>query len=119
MTITSSWSGASCGYFQEEGDEFSGADPAAAFDAHAEMSGTGNCTVSVTTGHPDDAVWAACVVPNVVTAPGPGFTFGVSAGNPTEYKLTADAAGTVEAVSAVNSASTDMYEVVAVTLKPR
>jgi hypothetical protein len=107
-TVTVNWSGSTCTSSKNEiGDEFAMADPAGGavtFDGSNATQDTGSCAGAVTTGHADDAVWAACNSENKVTAVGSGFIKGADdrAGDWSEYTITNDHAGTVEAVQFVN-----------------
>jgi hypothetical protein len=122
-TFTATWTApASCSYLDALGDEFAGADPTggvATFDAHAEASSVGNCATSVTTKAANEAVWAAC---SVGMATGPGATYTKSAddgdGDWSEYKLTSDAANSIEAVEFVTTTGTAPYVVAVVTIHP-
>jgi hypothetical protein len=103
-TFTVTWSGSTCGTSKNHvGDEFAMTDRsggAITFDGTATTMGTGNCVGSVTTGHAGDAVWAACDSDQSVNAIGAGFIKGAddAVGDWSEYKITDDPAGTVEAV---------------------
>lgn len=122
VTVSLSWTGTNCNRGKTElADEFTNIDStsaAAAFDAHAEAPGAGNCTATVTTGHDRDAVWGACYSATMATAIGSGFTAAAtdSHGDFAEYAVTTDPAGTPETVTIVNANS---YVMVAVSLKPR
>jgi len=121
-TVSLSWTAANCNRGKSAlADEFGGTDPTGGtttFDAHAQAMGGGNCTTSVTTGAAGDAVWGACYAGTMVSAAGPGYTMGASdgIGDFTEYKLTADPAGTAESVTFTNP---NGYVVVAVSLRSR
>jgi IPT/TIG domain len=71
----------------------------------------------VTTGSANEAVWAACVPSNSVTALGSAYILGAidGSGGETEYKLTSDSPGTAETASFTSSSS---YNAVGVTIKP-
>jgi hypothetical protein len=128
-TFTVSWTGAgNCTFHREMGDEFAGADTTGGtttFDCVGACSGgsnnanstNGNCSVSVTTGVANEAVWGVCWPSNSVTALGSGYSPGAndSQGDRAEYKLTGDAAGTQETV---NFTSSTTYNALAVTIKP-
>src|SRR5215813_7890683 len=128
-TFTVTWTNsANCTFLGEMGDEFAGADAtggATTFDCTGACSGgsnnahstTGSCAVNVTTGSANEAVWAACVPSNWVTALGSGYTLGAidGGGGETEYKITTSAAGTVQTAGFT---STTTYNSAAVTLKP-
>ncbi len=106
------------------GDEFTNNDQAGettTFDAHAELEGMGDCAVDVTTAHANDAVWAACTSSGMITSIGAGFEQGATDGdaNFSEYKLTADPAGTSEHVTLAAAATSDIHVVTAVTIKPQ
>jgi len=117
-TFTVAWTvSAACSSFSGVGDEFSGADTTGGtttFDATAQTAQA--CSVNVTTGNANDAVWGACWGVNATTTVGSGYTQGGNDGNGdwSEYKITTDAAGTSETVNFVNSGS--FME--AVTIKP-
>lgn len=121
-TVSVSWTAANCNRGKSAlADEFTGTDPTGGtttFEAHAQAVGGGNCTTSVTTGAARDAVWGACYAGTMVSGVGPGYTMGASdgIGDFTEYKLTADPAGTAESVTFTNP---NGYVVVAVSLRAR
>jgi hypothetical protein len=103
----------------ELGDEFTNVDPTITFDGHAEASGSGNCAGTITTSHDGDAIWAGCsTFGNTVTATGPGFTKGADDGNGdwSEYAITTDPAGSLEAVT---FASSSVFAMTMAALKPR
>jgi hypothetical protein len=118
VTLTINWTNSNCNRGQSTlADEFTSVDAAAPFDAHAEASGAGNCTTSITTTHDSDAVWSACYAATSVTGPGPGYTKSAAdtVGDMAEYKLTTDPMGTLEDVTFINP---NGYVISAVTLKP-
>ncbi len=121
VTVSVVWAVSDCvGGIAELGDEFANAEPAGGamtFDAHVQTLGTGNCTATVTTGYPNEAVWGACLAV-AVTGVGSGYTLGAndSAGDLSEYKLTTDPAGTLEVVTFANPAA---FVMSVVTIKPR
>jgi hypothetical protein len=123
-TFTVSWTAASpCTFLDELGDEFTNNDTtggATTFDAHAEFLNSGDCVTSLTTKHADDTVWAACTV-NSVTAVAAGFTKSADDGHGdwTEYKLTNDAANTVEGIRFTTATGMDGFVVTALAIKPR
>jgi RHS repeat-associated protein len=128
-TFTVTWTGAgSCTFHREMGDEFAGTDTTGGtttFDCGTTCSGgsnnahstNGSCSVNVTTGSANEAVWGVCWPSSSVTALGTGYSAGANdaQGDRAEYKLTTDAAGTLETV---NFTSTTTYNAVAVTIKP-
>ena len=128
-TFTVTWTGAgSCTFHREMGDEFGGVNTTGGtttFDCGTTCSGgsnnahstNGSCSVNVTTGSANEAVWGVCWPSSSVTALGTGYSAGANdaQGDRAEYKLTTDAAGTVETV---NFTSTTTYNAVAVTIKP-
>ena len=128
-TFTVTWTGAgNCTFHREMGDEFSGTDTTGGtttFDCVTTCSGgsnnahstNGSCSVGVTTGSANEAVWGVCWPNNSVTAIGSGYSPGAndSQGDQAEYKLTGDAAGTLETV---NFTSTTTFNALAVTIKP-
>ena len=117
VTATVTWASGNCNRADTElADEFSGVDPVTPFDAHAEASGGGNCTTTVTTANAGDTVWGGCYSGTMAMGIGSGFQPGGTDGNGdfTEYKLTADPAGTPETVVFLNA---NGYIVVALTLK--
>ena len=122
--IAVSWIGSNCdGARAELGDEFTNTDPAggaATFDMHTEAAGSGTAMAIVTTGNPDDAVWGACVSSGTLTDVGAGYMKGAdnTTGDWSEYRITADAAGTREQVTFRN-ASANGYVLTTVTIKPR
>ncbi|MGE5186404.1 MAG: hypothetical protein ACM31C_30320 [Acidobacteriota bacterium] len=122
VTVSVAWAGTNCNRGKTElADELTNTDPtsaAAAFDAHAEAPGTGNCTTTVTTGHDDDAVWAACYSATMATAVGSGYLPAATDGNGdfAEYAVTTDPAGTAETPTMVNP---NGFVIVAASLKPR
>jgi hypothetical protein len=122
--FTVSWTGSDCdGARAELGDEFTNTDPAGGtvtFDMHTEAAGSGTAMAIVTTGNTDEAVWGACVSSGTLTDVGAGYTKGAdnSTGDWSEYRITADAAGTREQVMFRN-ASVNAYVLTTVTIKPR
>ncbi len=128
-TFTVTWTGAgSCTFHREMGDEFGGVNTTGGtttFDCGTTCSGgsnnahstNGSCSVNVTTGSANEAVWGVCWPSSSVTALGTGYSAGANdaQGDRAEYKLTTDAAGTLETV---NFTSTTTYNAVAVTIKP-
>ncbi len=122
VTVSVTWSGTNCNRGKTElVDELTNTDTtsaAAAFDAHAEAPGTGNCSTTVTTGHDNDAVWAACYSATMATALGSGYLPAATDGNGdfAEYAVTTDPAGTAETPTMVNP---NGFVIVAVSLKPR
>lgn len=98
-------------------DEFGNVDPAAPFDAHAQTNGAGTCTTTVTTGAANEAVWGGCYAATSLSGPGAGYTMSASdgIGDYNEYKLTTDAAGTLETVDFGNP---NGYAMVAATIRP-
>jgi hypothetical protein len=124
VTITATWTAANCNRgLSVLGDELTGVDPgggAITFDADAEMVGAvGPVTGSVITAHAGDTVWAAAYSGMALTAVGSGYTKAADDGNGdwSEYKLTADPAGTTEPVTFSSPAQPWLLGVV--TLKPR
>ena len=98
-TFTVTWSGSTCQVGKAElGDEFANV---AAIDAHTIGGGNGACSAQLATGHANDAIWGACFDATSITAVGPGYTKGADngGGDWSEYKLTADPAGTIEQVT--------------------
>jgi hypothetical protein len=93
------------------GDEFAGG----TVDAHVDTFGMGNCSGTVTTSHADDAAWGACSSAGLV-APGTGYVSSADdgAGDHSEYKLTADAAGTAETVTFANQNYPYVLSIVAI-----
>ncbi len=119
-TVDVAWTGSPCIDIVEIGDELGGAEPSggtATFDAEAGEPGT-DCTLTIATGHDDDAIWAACYGASSVTATGPGFQKGTDDGHGdwSEYAITSDAARTVESVSFVKPAGASV--VIAVSIAP-
>jgi hypothetical protein len=129
-TFTVTWTGTgNCSFHREMGDEFAGADMTGGTTTFscggATCSGgsnnahstNGSCSVNVTTGSANEAVWGVCWPSNSVTALGSGYSPGAndSQGDQAEYKLTGDGAGTVETV---NFTSTTTFNSLAVTIKP-
>jgi len=123
-TFTVTWTGSDCERSKVElGDEFTNTDPTGGnvtFDNHTETSGSGTAMAVLTTGNPHDAVWGACVSSDRLTGVGAGYTKGADNGNGdwSEYRITADAAGTREQVMFAN-ASVNRYVLTVVTIKPR
>ena len=125
VTVTVSWQGTdACNISKNDvGDEFAMTDPAGGtitFDGamQTEDSGTkGNCVGTVSTGHLDDAVWAACDSAGSVQGVSAGFTKGADDGNgdAAEYRVTTDPAGTAEPITIGNTVG---YVLSMVTLKP-
>lgn len=120
-TLTITWTNSTCNRGQSIlADEFTNNDQTGnsiTFDATSANSGAGNCTTSLTTAHAGDAVWAACYAATALTGVGAGYTKSAAdtVGDFAEYKLTADPANTVEAVTFMNP---NGYVVVAATIKP-
>src|SRR5215467_15370746 len=121
-TFTVTWTAATnCTFIGELGDEFSGNDTTGGtttFDNTAQTSmANSGCTLNITTGNADDAVWGACWA-NPVTAVGTGYTLGANdgAGDWSEYKNTTDGAGTWETVNF--TANSGVFNEVAATIKP-
>lgn len=115
VTASITWASSTCNRGKTEiADELANA----TLDVHAEASGTGNCTTTITTGAANEAVWAACYAATMATAPGTGFTMSASdgIGDFAEYKLTTDPASTPETVTITNP---NGFVVVAATLAPR
>lgn len=100
-------------------DEFANVDPVMPFDAHAETTGSGNVSGTITTAHAGDAVWGACYTGSMLTAVGAGFTKGADDANGdwSEYKLASDPLGTVETVTFTNGAQP--WALSMATIKPR
>jgi hypothetical protein len=96
-----------CNAITSLGDEFAAIAPFSAIrsDGMNAITGAGDCLGTVSTSHPDDAVWAACDSDSNVTATGPGDTKGADdgTGDWSEYKITTDPAGTVENVAFPNT----------------
>ena len=129
-TFTVTWTGAgNCTFHREMGDEFSGANTTGGtttFDcggstcsggSNSAHSTNGNCSVNVTTGSANEAVWGVCWPSNSVTALGSGYSAGANdgQGDKAEYKFTGDGAGTVETI---NFTSTTTFNAIAVAIKP-
>jgi len=111
-TFTLTWTAAAgCTSGSAEiGDEFAMNDPtggATTFDAHALVVGTGTCIGSVTTGHANDAIWAACHATSGVGGVGSGYIKATddADGDWSEYKITTDPSGTVEQPTFVESSA--------------
>jgi hypothetical protein len=121
-TLTIEWTGTTCGVGKSAlGDEFANADLAGGtitFDAVTTGTGTGNCSANLTIGNANDAVWGGCFVAASVSSIGPGYAKGADngGGDWAEYKLTSDPAGTVEAITFVNSTA---YVLSGIAIKPR
>jgi hypothetical protein len=120
-TLTVTWTGGNCNRGKSIlADELTHTDPTGGtttFDSFASAMGAGDCTTSVTTGHANDAVWAACYAATAVSGVGAGYTMSAadSVGDLAEYKLTTDPPNTVEQVTFANP---NGYVVVAATIKP-
>jgi hypothetical protein len=122
VTVTVTWP-LTCNGTGEFGDELANADPAGGavtFDAHAESTGTGDCTLAITTRDDDAAVWAGCFTLTALTAPGPGFTKTADdqGGDWAELDVTTSPAGTQVPVAYQNDPAAT-YTFGAVTIKPR
>ncbi len=117
------WSAACTQSMHELGDEFSGADPtggATTFETVAEAVGSGDCQTSLTTSHANDAIWAACSSATSLSAVGSGFVKGADdqMGSWSEYRVTADAAATVETATFTNAPGQE-FGITAVAIKPQ
>jgi hypothetical protein len=114
VTVTAAWSKPNCTPGSVIlGDEFANA----VVDVLVGSGANQACSATVETGAVDDAVWAACSggsLPGV----GSGYTPGANDGNGdlSEYKLTADPAGTGELAAFPNG--TQSYVMSAATLHP-
>jgi hypothetical protein len=99
-SVTVTWSGATCNGRVELGDEFSNVDPTHGLDAIAQVAGQGSCTTQVATTYADDALWGSCYLDISLTTTGAGFSKGADdmSGDWSEYRITQDAAGTIEAI---------------------
>jgi hypothetical protein len=103
-TVTVSWTAAQqCGNGTVLGDEFTNNDPTGGtvtFDAHNETFTNGDCLGTVTAGHANDMVWAACAGTGMVLGIPADYIRGADDGTGDEcvHKLTTDPASTVESV---------------------
>ena len=101
-------------------DEFTGNDQTGGtttFDGHAEQTGQGSCSASLTIANAGDAVWAACDSGSHTSATGAGYRKGADdgVGDFAEYKLDA-VAGSMETP---NFDGGMPFVEMAMTIKPR
>ena len=121
VSATVTWVSANCNRGKSMlADEFGNVDPTGGtttFDAHAQATGGGNCTTTITTASANEGIWGGCYVGTSATGPGAGYTMSASdgIGDFNEYKLTTDAAGTMETVDMANP---NGFVIVAATIKP-
>ena len=121
VTATVTFVGANCNRGKSMlADEFGHIDPTGGtttFDAHAQATGGGNCTTTITTPSANEAIWGGCYVGTSATGPGSDYTMSASdgIGDFNEYRLTTDPAGTMETVDFANP---NGFVIVAVTIKP-
>jgi hypothetical protein len=118
-TLAITWD-TNCSAINTLADEFTNADPTAPFEAFDVTAGIADCTGTVTTVSAGDAMWAACSTGGTAKQTGPGYTkIGDDAHDDwSEYKLTADPAGTVEQPTFV-SVTGGINVMTAVAIKPR